>query len=391
MENKGAVMLKDETQTEKKFTLQYCKKCVMPNTRPGLKFNEEGICQSCINFENRKNVDWDKRWKELEALADKYRGCNGDYYDCIITASGGKDSHYQAHIFKEKLKMNPLLVMVDNVSWTETGRKNWNNIRTRYSLDAHVFSLNPNVCKKMFKKALIKLGAPTWYFDRAIYAYPLHIAVKLGIPLIVYGENTNYERGGPLGKTETYSALGQINNDVVKPVPLDEWLDENLTIKDLQPAIYPTKEEIEKAKLDPVYLSYFVPWSSHGNYEYAKKNGFLDLDDTLEWDRKGLITKYDQIDTIGYLTHTWLKFLKFGHWMTTDYCSLYVREGIMTREEALKVVNEIEYILDSKMLKDFIDFIEIDESEFWQIVEKYANLDIVEKRDGLWRLKEPAG
>lgn len=368
--------------------MKYCKRCVMPDTRPGIQFDEEGICYPCRNYERRAQIKWDDRWRELEELADRYRGSNGNYYDCIITASSGKDSHYQTYIFKEKLGMNPLLVSVDNVSWTATGRLNWDNIRTRFGVDAHMISLNPQTCKKMFGKAFEKIGAPTWYFDLAIYAYPLQTAIKLNIPLIIYGENTNYERGGALTK-ETYSALGQIKNDVVKPVPWEEWLDDEITMKDVQPGIYPTPEEIKQAKLEPIFLSYFVPWSSYENWQFARSVGFKDLDDTGEWHREGFSQQYDQIDTIGYLTHTWMKFLKFGHWITTDYCSLDIREGRMTREEAVKLVNEEEYKLDRKMLKDFINFCGYAEEDFWQIAEKFANTDIVEKHDGIWRLKEP--
>ncbi len=368
--------------------MKYCKKCVMPDTRPGIKFNNDGICYPCLNHENKKKVDWDSRWKELEELCNKYRNSNNNYYDCIITASAGKDSHFQIYIFKEKLKMNPLIVMVDNFSWTTTGRQNWDNIRTKFGVDAHVMSLNPQVCKKMFRKAFEKLGSPTWYFDLAIYAYPLQIAAKLNIPLIIYGENTNYERGGSLVK-ETYSALEQINNDVVKPVSWEEWFDDDLTLKDVQPAIYPTKEEIEQAKLNPIFLSYFTEWSSIKNWEFAKSVGFKDLNDTGEWHREGTWQQYDQIDTIGYMVHTWMKFLKFGHWIATDYLSIYIREGKISREEAVKIVNKEEYKLDKKMLKDFIDFCGYTEKEFWRIAERYANKDIVEKKDSIWRLKVP--
>ncbi len=369
--------------------MKYCKKCIMPDTRPNIKFHEDGICAPCKNQERKSTIDYNARWKELEELADKYRGSNGDFYDCIITASGGKDSHYQVHVFKEKLGMNPLIVSVDNFSWTETGRYNWSNILSEFGVDAHVMSLNPKVCKNMFRKAFFKLGSPTWYFDLAIYAYPIQAAIKLGIPLIVYGENTNYERGGSVN-TDSPSALDQINNDVVKSVPWEEWLDDDITFKDVQPALYPSKEDIAKANLNPVFLSYYVPWSSHGNYEFAKSRGFKSLDDTGEWKREGFINQYDQIDTVGYLVHTWMKFVKFGHWISTDYASLYIREGMMTREEALKYVNEEEYKLDPKMLKDFLDFTGITETEFWDTVEKFANKDIVEKRDGVWRLIKPA-
>ena len=367
--------------------MRYCKKCVMPDTRPNIKFYDDGICSPCKNHERKKHINWGARWKELKELVDKYRGSNGDYYDCIITASGGKDSHFQTHIFKEKLGMNPLLVSVDNFTWTETGRMNWNNIRSEFGVDAHMISLNPKVCKNLFRKAFFKLGSPSWYFDKAIYAYPLQIAIKLGIPLIIYGENTNYERGGSVN-TDNPSALEQINNDVVKPVPWKDFLGDEISMKDVQPAVYPSKTDIEKANLNPIFLSYYVPWSSYDNYIFAKSRGFKSLEDTGEWIREGFMQQYDQIDTVGYLTHTWLKFIKFGHWINTDYLSTYIREGRISREKAVKYIIENEFKLDKKMLNDFLEFTSISEKEFWQTVDKFANRDIVEKRNSVWRLKK---
>jgi N-acetyl sugar amidotransferase len=363
----------------------------MPDTRPGIKFDSDGVCFPCKHYETRKINDWKKRWTELEELADKYRGSNGDYYDCMITASAGKDSYYQVHIFKEKLKLNPLLVMVNNFSWTQTGRHNWDNLLSEFGVDAHTISLNPQLCKKLFKLALELYGSPTWYFDRAIYAYPIQIASKLGIPLIVYGENTNYEYGGPLGGKETYSAMDQINNDVVKPVDWDVWLkaDPSLSMKDFNPCIYPKIKDIEKARLEPIFLSYFVPWSGYKNMEFARSRGFKSLDDTQEWKRRGYLEQYDQIDTIGYLTHTWFKFVKFGHQRVTEVASLWIREGRLTREEAVRFVNEEDYKLDPKMLADFLEFTGIEAEDFWMAVDKFANRDIVEMRNGAWRLKEP--
>jgi N-acetyl sugar amidotransferase len=288
---------------------------------------------------------------------------------------------------KEKLDMNPLLVMVDNFSWTETGKKNWSNLRTEFGVDAHVMSLNPRVCKNLFKKALEKLGSPTWYFDRAIYAYSLQIAVKLRIPLVIYGEDTNYLYGGP-NVEETPSALKQLNNDVVKPVPWDEWFDNDITMKNVNPAIFPTQEEIKKVQLNPTFLSYFLPWSGYNNMEFARSRGFKTLDDTGEWKRDGFLEQYDQIDTLGYLTHTWFKFPKFGHQRVTEVASLYIREGRMQRDEAVKKVLEEDWKLDKRMLHDFLDFIDYAEEDFWKIVDKFANINIVEKRDNVWRLKK---
>ena len=369
--------------------MRYCKKCIMPDTRPYISFDNDGVCSPCKRYEDRKNIDWDARWRELEALADKHRDRNGNYYDCIITVSGGKDSHYQVHLFKEKLGMNPLCISIDNFSWTETGRLNFANLGDRFGVDIHVMSLNRKVARLMFKKAFEKQLIPCWYWDRAVYAYPLQMAIKLNIPLVIWGENTSYERGGPV-KENSPDALIQLKNDVVKPIPMDEWLDDDITMKDLNPIIYPTMEEIEKAGIEAHFCSYYVPWSDYDNYQWAIKNGWKSFKETGEWEREGLPGLYYlQIDTIGYLVHTWFKFVKFGHWALTDYLSLDIREGRMTREEAIKIANENEYKLDSKMLKDFIGFLGITEDYFWEIVNQYTNKDLVEKRDGVWRLKEP--
>lgn len=369
--------------------MQYCTKCVMPSTRPGISFNESGVCSACVHAEMAKNTNWKKRFQELKKLCNKYRKNNGDY-DCIVTVSGGKDSHFQVHLIRDVLKMNPLLVNIYNFSWTDTGLKNFNNLSEQFGCDTISLHLNRKVAKLMTRKAFEELGSPTWYWDRAVYAFPIKLGVKLGIPLIFYGENINYQYGGIQTK-ETPSALNQINNDVVKDVGgLKYWVDDNIFIRDLQACVYPTKKAIKEAKLNPVYLSYYVPWSGFNNMVLARQLGFKTLDDTGEWKREGYIEQYDQIDSPGYLVHPWMKFPKFGHCRATDVASSLIRDGIMTREEAITKVNEEDYKLDPKALEDFLNFTGYTKEEFDAIVDKFANLEYVQKIDGIWKLKEPA-
>jgi N-acetyl sugar amidotransferase len=365
--------------------MKYCKRCVMPDTRPGIKFNEEGICYPCLTYERRAQVDWDARWQELETLADKYRGSNGNSYDCIVTASAGKDSYYQVWTMKERLGLNPLLVSIDNFSWTQTGRENQTNMSDAFGCDMHMLSLSHKVARKMFRKGFEKQLIPCWYWDRAVYTYPLQIAIRLGIPLIVYGENVNYEYGGEQ-IDETYSALNQVNNNVVKAIPWDEWLDDEISMKDMNPLIQPSREEIAAADLDPIYLSYFEAWDGYRNYEVAQKFGFKSLED--EWIREGLSEHYEQIDTIGYNVHPWFKYIKFGHQHNTDILSQWIRSGRITRSEAVENIKEKEHILDRRMLEDFLSFLQITEEHFWTVVDRFANRDILEKRDGVWRLQD---
>src|SRR5436309_39451 len=90
--------------------MKYCKTCLQPDTRPGTRFSDEGICPACNYFANLREVDWDERRHELEEIVDFGRRNNHSGYDAIIGVSGGKDSTRQALYVKEVLKMNPLLV-----------------------------------------------------------------------------------------------------------------------------------------------------------------------------------------------------------------------------------------------------------------------------------------
>ena len=170
--------------------MKRCKKCLMPNTRPGITFNDNGICSACLNYENRKNIDYDKRFDELKKLCGKFRGHNGpNCYDCMIAVSGGKDSHFQIHIIKEILNMNPLLVTVeDNFTMTEAGKHNLKNISQEFGCDLISMKPNINLQKRIMRYTFEKYAKPTYIIDRYIYTYPLHMAAKFNIPLLIYGE-----------------------------------------------------------------------------------------------------------------------------------------------------------------------------------------------------------
>lgn len=367
--------------------MKYCKKCVMPDTRPGITFNAEGVCSACVSFENRKNSNYNKRFEELKELCNKYRGMNGpNGYDCMIAVSGGKDSHFQVHVMKELLGMNPLLVTVeDNFPMTDAGLHNIKNISEAFGCD--IISMKPNIKaqKVIIRKTFEKYGKPTYFVDRYIYTYPLHMALKFNTPLLVYGENVSYEYGGG-NAVETYSAKDQISNGVGTGIPTEELLTDGITMKDLQFFEPPCKADLEK--LDPIYLSYFIDWNSYSNYLFAKSRGFHDL--SHEWERTHHIEQFDQIDSRAYLVHSWMKYPKFGHASATDYASRFIRYGLLTREEAIELVNKHDHDLDVSCVRDFCEFLGYKEEEFWAIIETHYNKEIFEKsKFGQWVLKNP--
>ena len=148
--------------------------------------------------------------------------------------------------------------------------------------------------------------------------------------------------------------------------------------------VTPANEKLQK--LDPIYLSYFLPWNSVKNYEFAKTRGFRDL--THEWDRTQHAENFDQIDSRAYLVHPWLKYPKFGHGFATDYTARFVRYGLMTRDEAISIIKEKDHALDPRCIDDFCDFCGYTKTEFWEIVDKLYNKEIFEKNEfGRWVLK----
>lgn len=367
--------------------MKYCKKCVMPDTRPGIRFDKEGVCSACRSYEKRASIDWDKRYRELEKLCDKYRGSNGTAYDCAIAVSGGKDSHFQVHLMKDVMKMNPILFSVeDNFPMTEAGKHNIKNLSEEFG--CNIISLKPDIRtqKKLMRYTFESYGKPTWYIDRLIYTYPLHMAVKFNISLLVYGENVSYEYGG-IDSEETYSAKGLLNNGVASDISDEELIyNVGLTVQELYMTKAPLLKDMDR--LDPIYVSYFLPWNSFANYEFARKHGFHDL--SHEWDRTHHIESFDQVDSRAYLVHPWMKYPKFGHGSATDYASRMVRYGIITREQAIGFVKEHDHKLDSLCIRDFCEFAGYTESEFWDVVDKFYNTELFQKNEiGEWILKNP--
>jgi tRNA(Ile)-lysidine synthase TilS/MesJ len=330
-----------------------CNRCVITNTRFNIKFNEEGICYPCLYFENQE-FDESERWLELDDLCSKYRKRDGSY-DMIIPLSGGKDSHYQVHLFKEMLNMNPLGIMVDYGSWTKVGRDNFYNIGNRFGIDILTFTINGKTLKREARRGFFDYLHPWKYWDKVLYEKPLELAQKLGIGLVAWGENTSITTGGKNAE-ETPNALCLVDD--------------------------PDKYKDIKA----IFTSYYVPWSRYKNVDYALENGFKGLS---KWSREGLEGwDTEQVDTIGYLIQQYFKFIKFGFSNQTELCSDAIRHGVMTRDEALKMVYFYDWKFDSYMVEDFCNYLDIDEKEFWETVDKFANRDLLEKQEGVWRLKD---
>ena len=363
--------------------MRHCKKCFMPDTRPGSIFDGEGVCQACRNYEKRSSTDWDLRKKELDKLCNKYRRNDG-YYDCLIPVSGGKDSHRIIYEMKVLRNMNPLLITIgDAFTKTQAGLKNYKNLGETFNCDHILFDLSIDLFKRVTRIAFENNGEPLKFVEAAIYTVPMKMAIKLGIPLVMFGENGSFEYGST--DNESNSANETVKR-IFESINVNFWLENGVSIKEMNAIISPTNDELKGTNPLILYLSYYVPWSSTVNLNIAMRYGFSDL--THEWIREGYIENFEQIDSVAYIIHLWMKFPKFGFQRTSDIASRRVREGLLSLSEAKRVINKYDHMIDQRALEDYCNTLGYSKREFWDIVDQFWNPDLFEKADGVWMKKK---
>jgi N-acetyl sugar amidotransferase len=352
----------------------FCKHCVMPNTKPDLTFNEEGVCNACSNFENREVVDWEKRKNELQIILDKYRSKDGAKWDCIIPVSGGKDSTFQVLKMLE-FGMNPLCITSSTCHLSDIGRANIENLKN-LGVDHLEFSPNPLVRKKLNRIGLINVGDISWPEHVGIFTIPVQMSVRFNIPLLIWGENSQNEYGGPAAAADNNvlnrrwleefgGLLGMRVTDLIGQ--------ENIGEKDIISYKYPSDEELQKTGTTGLFLGHYISWNGLTNSIIAQANGFTPFSKPVET----TFLNYENLDNLQAGIHDYFKFLKFGFGRATDMACLYIRRGYLSREEARKIVNKTDgkfpaTYLD-KPLEEILAHIDMSVEEFVKICDKFTN------------------
>lgn len=353
--------------------LSYCKSCVMPSTKPDLSFDKTGHCSACTSYKNRSQVDWSTRKADLLNIVEKYRR-SGANWDCIVPVSGGKDSTYQV-IRMLQLGLNPLCVTASTCDLTEIGRQNIENLK-QLGVDHFEFSPNPKIRAKLNRIGLTEVGDISWPEHVGIFTIPVRAAVQFNVPLIVWGENSQNEYGGPAAAAE--------NNVLTR-----RWLEEfggllGLRVSDLSTAYgigpnelipynYPTDEELRRAGVTGVFLGYYLPWDGLTNYLVAHAHGFKTTSTTVE----GSMVNYENLDNYQTGIHDYFKFLKFGFSRATDIACLHIRRGRLTREDGLEIVKKLDgkfpwhYL--GKPLEKILEPLDLSVAEFIQICDRFTN------------------
>ena len=364
----------------------WCKSCLAMSTRRRIQFNEAGHCGACQWKLRKESLDWDSREKELNKLLDHHRSSNGEF-DCIVPVSGGKDGSYVAHNLKNKYGMNPLCVTVTPPLQLELGKKNIESfIESGYSLIT--INVNPETMRFFNKKGLINIGFPYYGWLSAIQTIPPSIAMKFGINLIFYGEDGEVEYGGsnetadkPIYDFKYMKEIYLENQSYNSFQSMIEEANEK-GLKDV--SLFKFPKNCSEDILDITHWSYYENWDPYRNYLIAKE--FCGLQES-ESVNSGTFTNFAQNDQALYSLHTYLMFLKYGFGRANQDASIEIRRGALSREQAINLVKLYDGLFPEQFLDLYLDYYRMSEEDFLDVLDSWANKEILEKIDGKWQLK----
>ena len=372
--------------------IRYCNKCLFPETKPDLFFDEAGTCSACLAAEQKnKSIDWEQRKKDFQSIVDHYKKKPGESgYDCLIPVSGGKDSTYQAYFMKEVCGLNPLCVCFETTNLTELGQRNLDNI-SKMGIDLIYFKKNYNAYKSMVIEGFKRVGDEMWPNHLGIFTVPIHFAVKFNIPLIIWGENPQQEYGGPFESIHTRHLNrkwleefgGLLGNRIQDMVGVD-----GLTEKDLTPYFYPSDEDIDRVGVVGVFLGHYFFWDARKQLEIVKQHGFSVKEDGPV---EGTYTNYENLDEKMHGLHDYLKFVKYGFGRATDHACIDIRNKRLTREEGLKLVKQYDGKYPWYGINAFIEYSGMSKEEIDKILDSFTNPVLFAQDDNGNFLKDEQG
>jgi len=347
-----------------------CTKCVMPETWPGISFDEEGICNICRENEKEIDFNWEEREKKLKEILSFYKERaikRNNKYDCIVGYSGGKDTAYTLWTMVKKYGMRPLVFTFDHTfPLSPDAMYNLMEIPKKLNCDHLLFTMGTEFRNALCRKGSEVLGDFCWHCHNGVGSMPARISKQWDIPLQIWGE--------PSAKYKTYGAysyedMEEYDEEHFKKVGQagvtpEMMLPDEYELRDMMPMTWPEGE----FELKAIFLGHFEPWEQRKHVEIVTKE--------LDWrhaEVEGTYVDWDKVDCPYEPVRDWQKWLKFKFARTTFQASKDIREGLITRDEGLKLVKKYDG-KRPKALDRFLEETGMTEEEFNATTLKHSPL-----------------
>ena len=351
--------------------LRSCKKCLLVETHDTVVFDEDGVCNVCRNIEHKQErVDWQERRQQFDALLSEYRGRGT--YDCIVPFSGGKDSVFTLYHVVVEQKLKPLVVSFDHGFMRPTVLANTERAIRRLGVDFLKFRANWKVVRRLMLESLRRKGDFCWHCHTGIFSFPMHMAIRFQVPLVIWGQpNTEYNAFFRLDEPEIvdekrfnrYVNLGITAEDMIGMLD-----DPGISLRDLEPFTYPPKEALRRLNYRSICLGTYVPWDVKTQVDIIKRE--------LDWQEdqvEGVPDSYgyEKIECFFQGVRDYLRFLKRGMGRTSHLATIDIRDGRLTREDGLRLVEAHDGRRPAS-LDPFMDLLGLTEDEFNEIAVSHA-------------------
>ena len=359
--------------------MRYCKQCILPDTRPGLSIGADGVCNACKSHSEKDVIDWAAREAAFgEVVSNAKRRSRG--YDCLIPVSGGKDSTWQVVKCLER-GLHPLAVTWKTPARTELGARNLANL-VNLGVDHIDYQISPAVEKIFMYESLVKYGTTAIPMHMALFSIPLTVAVRFNIPLVVWGENSAFEYGGVDDALKGFKldAAWLKQYGVTHGTTARDWVSDRLSVRDLTAYFGPSDGELEQHGVRAVFLGYYFPWDPEISLRVALAHGF---EVRKDGPRVGY-WNYADIDDDFISIHHWLKWYKFGFTRMFDNLSVEIRNGRLTRDQAIDLLRRRGDETPYADIDRFCAFVGISRQHFFEVIEPFRNRKLWVQRDGQW-------
>lgn len=353
----------------------------------GIEFDASGVCTGCRVHEEKDRLDWLERLERLRVIVRGYKSRTRSIHDCVVPVSGARDSHFIVHVVKNVLGLRPLLVTYNKHYNTSKGIRNLAYLRTLFGADIMTMTVSPERVKRITRETVRLRGSMYWHCIAGQTAFPVQIAVKFKIPLVIWGAHQGLDQVGMFSHLDEVEMTRKYREDH-DLMQLDEeaLLDQadGLEAGDLEQYRYPHDKEIEAVGVRGIYLNNYLRWDSKAQHEQIIAAGFGY--ETAAQQRT--FDTYNDVDCFHYSgLHDYIKYLKWGYGKVSDHASREIRLKRMTREQGIAAVREY----SSRLPEDtnlFLDWLGMNAKEFWNCINSHRDPVIWEKHHEDWVLRD---
>ena len=315
--------------------MKICKKCVLPENFPGIRFNEDGVCSYCFRFKGTDNQKKQKEKFRLKFLTTLEETKGKGPYDALMAYSGGKDSTYTLKLLKEDFNLRVLAITFDHGFVSPMALENIRNITDNLDIDHMTVRPGAKTLRDIFTKSMVPDMYPIKALERAssicnscmnlVKSFLLRTAIELKVPMVAYGWSP--------GQAPIQSSVFKTNASM---------------IQQMQKAMIKLFQEMIGDRLSAYFLEehHFHDDPSSGSDRFPYLIHPLAF---LDYDEEGILNKIKELGWVdpkdtdanstncllnGFANKVHMKQHGF-HPYSFEIAGL-VREGYMTREEGLQ-------------------------------------------------------